>query len=200
MKILIDNKSFPLQGSFATFGEIINEVHKKLKTEDKLLESISVDGTLLRNSSIINVEKIKLVEITSKSHRSIIYASLVLLEEYIGEFFNSLESLESGDTDSVIHHLKLEEIFNFLNWSLNLLYSLKDNSSVEFLYEDFDEFLDEYREILENFYKALESQDYNIILEILEFDISDLLIAFRSNIESYKEDLILEENLSNNYC
>ena len=125
MKILVDNKEFIINKTFNSFGELINEITKKLKTEDKILETIIVDGIVLKTESIVDISKVTLIEIFTKNHRNILYHSLFLLEEYIQEYFKSLKILEDYELDPFTYDMKINEILSFLNWTLNLLYSLK---------------------------------------------------------------------------
>lgn len=196
MKILVDNKEFILDKTFTSFGELINEITKKLKAEDKILETIIVDGVVLNTASIVDISKVTLIEIFTKSHRNILYHSLFLLEEYIQEYFKSLKILEDYELDPFTYDMKVNEILSFLNWTLNLLYSLKENTYVDYLYFGYNELLEEFKDSYNGLIKALDSGDYETAFDILEFEISDMLSALAENIESYKKDILIDENSS----
>ncbi|NME35705.1 MULTISPECIES: hypothetical protein [Fusobacterium] len=198
MTILIDNKEYILEKQYNSFGEIINEITKKLKGEDKILEKIVVDGVILSNTSIVDISKVSLIEIYTKSHRNILFQSLYLLEEYIEEYFKSLKTLEEFDLEEIAYDMKINEILSFLNWTLNLLYSLKENTYIDYLYFGYNEFLDDFKESYNSLIKALTQGDYETSFDILEFEISDMLSLLSENIENYKSDIILEEQSSNN--
>lgn len=198
MTILIDNKEYILEKQYNSFGEIINEITKKLKGEDKILEKIVVDGVILSNTSIVDISKVSLIEIYTKSHRNILFQSLYLLEEYIEEYFKSLKTLEEFDLEEIAYDMKINEILSFLNWTLNLLYSLKENTYIDYLYFGYNEFLDDFKESYNSLIKALTQGDYETAFDILEFEISDMLSLLSENIENYKSDIILEEQSSNN--
>ena len=172
MKILVDNKEFIINKTFNSFGELINEITKKLKTEDKILETIIVDGVVLNTASIVDISKVTLIEIFTKSHRNILYHSLFLLEEYIQEYFKSLKILEDYELDPFTYDMKINEILSFLNWTLNLLYSLKENTYVDYLYFGYNELLEEFKDSYNNLLKAIDSGDYETAFDILEFEIS----------------------------
>ncbi|MCF2612100.1 hypothetical protein [Fusobacterium perfoetens] len=197
MKILVDNKEFIINKTFNSFGELINEITKKLKTEDKILETIIVDGVVLNTASIVDISKVTLIEIFTKSHRNILYHSLFLLEEYIQEYFKSLKILEDYELDPFTYDMKINEILSFLNWTLNLLYSLKENTYVDYLYFGYNELLEEFKDSYNNLLKAIDSGDYETAFDILEFEISDMLSALGENIESYKKDILIDEDSSN---
>lgn len=198
MKILIDNKEYLLEKQYSSFGEIINEITKKLKSEDKILEKIVVDGVVLTNTSIVDISKVTLIEIYTKSHRNILFQSLYLLEEYINEYFKSLKTLEDFELEPMAYDMKINEILSFLNWTLNLLYSLKENTYVDYLYFGYNEFLEDFKESYNSLIKSLTQGEYETAFDILEFEISDMLSLLSENIENYKNDIILEENSSNN--
>lgn len=196
MRILVDNKEFVLNKTFNSFGELINEVTKQLKTEDKILETIIVDGVVLNTASIVDISKVTLIEIFTKSHRNILYHSLFLLEEYIQEYFKSLKILEDYELDPFTYDMKINEILSFLNWTLNLLYSLKENTYVDYLYFGYNEFLEEFKDSYNGLIKAIDSADYETAFDILEFEISDMLSALGENIENYKKDILIDESSS----
>lgn len=198
MTILIDNKEYLLDKQYSSFGEIINEITKKLKGEDKILEKIVVDGVVLTTTSIVDISKVSLIELYTKSHRNILFHSLYLLEEYIEEYFKSLKALEEFELEEIAYDMKMNEILSFLNWTLNLLYSLKENTYVDYLYFGYNEFLDDFKESYNSLIKALTQEDYETAFDILEFEISDMLSLLSENIENYKNDIILEEQSSNN--
>ncbi|WP_300328411.1 hypothetical protein [Fusobacterium sp.] len=196
MKILVDNKEFTLNTTFNSFGELINEIIKKLKAEEKIIETIIVDGVVLNTTSIVNVSKITLLEIFTKSHKNILFHSLFLLEEYIQEYFKTLKILEDYELDPLTYDMKVNEVVSFLNWTLNLLYSLRENTYIEFFYVGYNEFLEDFKNSYDNLMKALESGDYEAAFDILEFEISDMLSALGENIENYKKDILIDENSS----
>lgn len=198
MKILVDNKEYHLEKQYNSFGEIINEITKVLKGEDKILEKIIVDGVVLSNTSIVNISKVSLIEIFTRSHRNILFQSLYLLEVYIEEYFKSLKILEEFDLEELAYEMKINEILNFLNWTLNLLYSLKENTCVDYLYFGYNEFLEDFKKSYSSLIKNLTEGDYESAFDILEFEISDMLSLLSENIENYKNDIIVEEHSSNN--
>lgn len=196
MKILVDNKEFILNKTFNSFGELINEITKRLKAEEKIVETIIVDGVVLNSTSIVNVSKITLLEIFTKSHRNILFHSLFLLEEYIQEYFKTLKILEDYELDPLSYDIKVNEVVSFLNWTLNLLYSLKENTYIEFFYVGYNEFLEDFKTSYNNLIKSLDSGDYEAAFDILEFELSDMLSALGENIENYKKDILIDENSS----
>lgn len=196
MKILVDNKEFILNKTFNSFGELINEITKRLKAEEKIVETIIVDGVVLNSTSIVNVSKITLLEIFTKSHRNILFHSLFLLEEYIQEYFKTLKILEDYELDPLSYDMKVNEVVSFLNWTLNLLYSLKENTYIEFFYVGYNEFLEDFKTSYNNLIKSLDSGDYEAAFDILEFELSDMLSALGENIENYKKDILIDENSS----
>ena len=196
MKILVDNKEFILNKTFNSFGELINEITKRLKAEEKIVETIIVDGVVLNSTSIVNVSKITLLEIFTKSHRNILFHSLFLLEEYIQEYFKTLKILEDYELDPLSYDMKVNEVVSFLNWTLNLLYSLRENTYIEFFYVGYNEFLEDFKTSYNNLINSLDSGDYEAAFDILEFELSDMLSALGENIENYKKDILIDENSS----
>lgn len=82
----------------------------------------------------------------------------------------------------------------FLRWFYNLLLLIKENHILDFIYEDFDEYIEDFRKELEIAEHAYEARDLIGFIDILEFSIGDLLIEFYDNVEDYYNDIVEEEN------
>ena len=82
----------------------------------------------------------------------------------------------------------------FLRWFYNLLLLIKENHILDFIYEDFDEYIEDFKKELEVAEQAYEARDLIGFIDILEFSIGDLLIEFYDNVEDYYNDIAEEEN------
>ena len=64
---------------------------------------------------------------------------------------------------------------------------------MDFIYSDFDEYIEDFKEQLSNVDKAYDSRDIVELLDIMEFDMGELLSEFSENIEEYYSDIAEEE-------
>ena len=71
---------------------------------------------------------------------------------------------------------------------------MKASGNLEFIYSDFDEYIAEFEQEMEQAEKAYDAQDYETFVEVLEFSIGELLKDFYENAENYYEDILEEEN------
>lgn len=81
-----------------------------------------------------------------------------------------------------------------MRWFYNLLLLIKENHILDFIYEDFDEYIEDFKKELEVAEQAYEARDLIGFIDILEFSIGDLLIEFYDNVEDYYNDIAEEEN------
>ena len=89
--------------------------------------------------------------------------------------------------------VKLIEMLIFLRWFYNLLLIIQENHILDFIYSDFDEYIEDFKEQLSNVDKAYDSRDIVELLDIMEFDMGELLSEFYENIEEYYSDIAEEE-------
>ena len=77
-----------------------------------------------------------------------------------------------------------------LDWIYNILMSIKENTALDLLYEDFDAIIEDYEGCMSNISQAMESKDTYTLQEILEYEMSDLLMELKENIEGYYENIL----------
>ena len=77
-----------------TLGLVIEEVNRLLEKEGKMLYNIYVNGQLLAENNMVGGEKIKVVEILTKSPKSIILEAISDMEVYIEKYFETIDLLD----------------------------------------------------------------------------------------------------------
>lgn len=196
MDILIDNKKIKFgKKNFKTLGLVIEEVNKLLEKEGKMLYNIYVNGQLLVENNMVGGEKINVVEILTKSPKSIILEAISDMEIYIEKYFETIDLLDlEMEWENDLKMLSVSfEIVAGLDWIYNILMSIKENTALDLLYDDFDSIIEDYEECMNTISQAMESKDTYVLQEILEEDMSDLLMELKENIEGYYENILKEE-------
>lgn len=196
MEVYVDNVKIELgQKSFKSLGRAISVINKRLDKEDKIAHKIYINGHAIKDNSIVDVKNLKVIEVITKSQGGIILESIVDARGYIDKYFSMFETLGTDDQGILTEEeeVKLIEMLIFLRWFYNLLLIIQENHILDFIYSDFDEYIEDFKEQLSNVDKAYDSRDIVELLDIMEFDMGELLSEFYENIEEYYSDIAEEE-------
>lgn len=196
MEVYVDNVKIELgQKSFKSLGRAISVINKRLDKEDKIAHKIYINGHAIKDNSIVDVKNLKVIEIITKSQGGIILESIVDARGYIDKYFSMFETLGTDDQGILTEEeeIKLIEMLIFLRWFYNLLLIIQENHILDFIYSDFDEYIEDFKEQLTNVEKAYDSRDIVELLGIMEFDMGELLSEFYENLEEYYSDIAEEE-------
>lgn len=197
MEVYVDNVKVEMkQKSFKSLGNAISAINKKLMKENKIPHEIYVNGSTLRDNSIIGGKDLKVIEIITKTYGAMILESIITAKESIDRYFDIFDDMEESGQESLNDEdeIQLIEMVIFLRWFYNLLLLIKENHILDFIYEDFDEYIEDFQKELEVAERAYEARDLIGFIDILEFSIGDLLIEFYDNVEDYYNDIVEEEN------
>ena len=197
MEVYVDNVKMEMkQKNFKSLGNAISAINKKLMKENKIPHEIYVNGSTLRDNSIIGGKDLKVIEVITKTHGAMILESILTAKESIDRYFEIFDDMEESGQESLNDEdeIQLIEMVIFLRWFYNLLLLIKENHILDFIYEDFDEYIENFKKELEVAEQAYEARDLIGFIDILEFSIGDLLIEFYDNVEDYYNDIAEEEN------
>lgn len=196
MEVYVDNVKIELgQKSFKSLGRAISVINKRLDKEDKIAHKIYINGHAIKDNSIVDIKNLKVIEVITKSQGGIILESIVDAKGYIDKYFSMFETLGTDDQGILTEEeeIKLIEMLIFLRWFYNLLLIIQENHILDFIYSDFDEYIEDFKEQLTNVEKAYDSRDIVELLDIMEFDMGELLSEFYENLEEYYSDIAEEE-------
>lgn len=196
MEVYVDNVKIELgQKSFKSLGRAISVINKRLDKEDKIAHKIYINGHAIKDNSIVDVKNLKVIEVITKSQGGIVLESIVDARGYIDKYFSMFETLGIDDQGILTEEeeVKLIEMLIFLRWFYNLLLIIQENHILDFIYSDFDEYIEDFKEQLTNVEKAYDSRDIVELLDIMEFDMGELLSEFYENLEEYYSDIAEEE-------
>lgn len=197
MEVYVDNVKVEMkQKNFKSLGNAISAINKKLMKENKIPHEIYVNGSTLRDNSIIGGKDLKVIEVITRTHGAMILESILTAKESIDRYFEIFDDMEESGQESLNDEdeIQLIEMVIFLRWFYNLLLLIKENHILDFIYEDFDEYIEDFKKELEVAEQAYEARDLIGFIDILEFSIGDLLIEFYDNVEDYYNDIAEEEN------
>ncbi len=203
MDILIDNKKINFENKkFKSLGLIMDEINKILEREGKMLCDIYVNGRVLADNQMIMGDKIDVVEVVTQTPKIVILTALKDMKVFIEKYFESLEVIGTeAEIDDDMQLLgSLFEIVGGLEWCNNVLLSIKENTAIDFIDENFDEILEDFRGCLNGVQDAMNSRDMATMYEMLEFDMSDILADISDDINFYYENILREELREGKYA
>lgn len=121
--------------------------------------------------------------------------SIMRAKEQIDLFFEVFDEDDSDKKVAIeISEIEIIERGIFLRWFYNLLLLMKSSGDLDFVYSDFDDYINDFEQEMQEAEKAYDAQDYETFVEMLEFSIGDLLKDFYENAENYYMDIIDEQN------
>lgn len=197
MEVYVDNVKIEMkQKNFKTLGRAIFEINKKLLKENKILQEIYVNGNTLRDNDVIEGKDLKVIEVTTKTHGGIILESILEARKYIDKCSENFYELGANGQEVFTDEdeIRVIEMMMFLRWFYNLLLIIQENRILDFVYADFDEYIDEFKKGMEGAEKAYEEGDFLSFVDIMEFSVGDLLGRFYENMDEYYSDIAEEEN------
>ena len=199
MELYVDNKKVELkQKRFKSFGRMINEITKQLTQDNKVPYKFYINGEKLRDNSVVDLKDLRLLEVITKTEGEMLLDSILRAKEQIDLFF-SIFDYEGEEPENVgraavmVSEIEIVERDIFLRWFYNLLLIIQENHILDFIYSDFDEYIEDFKEQLSNVDKAYDSRDIVELLDIMEFDMGELLSEFYENLEEYYSDIAEEE-------
>ena len=187
------------QKRYKRVGRMKNELTKQLTQDNKVPYKFYINGEKLRDNSVVDLKDLRLLEVITKTEGEMLLDSILRAKEQIDLFF-SIFDYEGEEPENVgraavmVSEIEIVERGIFLRWFYNLLLLMKASGDLDFVYSDFEDYIAEFEQEMEQAEKAYDTQDYETFMEILEFSIGDLLKDFYENTENYYSDILEEEN------
>lgn len=203
MDILIDNKKVSFEKKeFKSLGLVMDEINKVLEKEGKMLCDIYVNGRILTDNQIIVGDKIDVVEVMTQTPKIVLLGALQDMKVFITRYFETLEvALAEAELEDEIQILTtMYEVVGGLEWCHNVLLSIKENTALDFIAEEFDDILEDFKDSLEGIQDALNSRDIMTLYEMLEYDMSDILLDISEDLNFYYEVVLKEELREGKYA
>lgn len=194
MEIYIDNKKIELgKRNKKNFERIIKVITKKLEQNEKIIRNIYINGNLIEESTIIDIEDLNLLEVETKSYVDLVIESLSNCKAYIEIFFEILLfiNLKLENAEKILKE-DIEEVHSFLIWFIDLIYLMEETYDFS-INSDFEELMNHLEDNMSILIEKRKKKDYIAYLNILETKIFKILENFYDNIDFYYKKIIEEE-------
>lgn len=192
MDIFINDERVNFKLKEKQVGPMIEEIQEYLSKEGKVLAELKINGVKIANEQVEISGAIYLVEIKSRTHRELVIESLYYLERYADKFFDILDS----PTDEIDAN-QLYDMIGFIEWCLGVLYSMKEVTNIPFIYSDFDEYLNDFKNSTDELIDSFKAGDYERVMEILEMEVISYIQDFEANGPDYLKEIMDEEARKN---
>ena len=194
MEIYIDNEKIELgKRNRKNFERIIKAITKKLEQNEKVIRNIYINGNVLEESTVIDMNEPNILEVETKSYVDLVIESLANCKAYIEIFFEMIFfinlKLESGGK---LVKDDIEDIHSFLMWFTDLIYLMEETYDFS-INENFEKFADSLDENIKILIEKRKKKNIRNYLEILETKIHKILEYFYENIDFYYTRIIEEE-------
>lgn len=196
VEIYIDNQRLEVENkTFKTLGLAIKEANSYLVKNGKVATHIYVNGKEFSEKTVMDSEK-NIIEFKTKTESSMLLEGIYIIKNQKNRYFELIEESDFEEVDSEDTNLILQELVGITNWTLKQLIAIKENSAIDMIDPDFSEDLEEFKEIYTELKNAFDQGDSEMIWDILEYDISNMLMIFGDKTEIYSKYLIEEQSRS----
>lgn len=190
MEIFINGEKINIGIKNTKLLNVLEKIEANVIKDGEVIVELKLDGEMVDGKSLPLNKKVKILELTTRSHREILIESLYLLEPYSDRFFENLSEVEEEMNDIG----KIIEMVSFVEWVFGIVLSLKEATAIDLLYSDYNEYVEEFKKYAEEIFEAFKKEDFVGIIELLEGAIVPLLEDLLANSKDYLKEVLKEES------
>ena len=190
MEIFINGEKINIGIKNSKLLNVLEKIEANVVQNGEVIVELKLDGEMVDGKSLPLNKKVKILELTTRSHREILIESLYLLNPYSERFFENLSEVEEeiGDIGKII------EMVSFVEWIFGIVLSLKEATAIDLIYSDYNEYVEEFKKYAEEIFEAFKKEDFVGIVETLEGAIVPLLEDLLANSKDYLKEVLKEES------
>lgn len=189
MEIFINGEKINIGIKNTKLLNVLEKLEANVIQNGEVIVELKLDGEMVDGKSLPLNKKVKILELTTRSHREILIESLYLLEPYSDRFFENLSEVEEEMNDIG----KIIEMVSFVEWVFGIVLSLKEATAIDLIYSDYNEYVEEFKKYAEEIFEAFKKEDFVGIVELLEGAIVPLLEDLLANSKDYLKEVLKEE-------
>lgn len=190
MEIFINGEKINIGIKNTKLLNVLEKIEANVIKHGEVIVELKLDGEMVDGKSLPLNKKVKVLELTTRSHREILIESLYLLETYTERFLENFDELDEGIQDLT----KIIEMVSFVEWVLGIVLSLKEATAIEFIYSDYNEYVEEFKKYAEEVFQAFKKEDFVELIEVLEGAIIPLVEDLLVNSRDYLKEVLKEES------
>lgn len=190
MEIFINGEKVNIGIKNTKLLNVLERIEANVMRNGEVIVELKLDGEMVDGKSLPLNKKVKVLELTTRSHREILIESLYLLESYSDRFFENLSEIEEEMEDIG----KLIEMVSFVEWVYGIVLSLKEATAIDLMYSDYNEYVEEFKKYAEEVFEAFRKEDFVGVIELLEGAIVPLFEDLLANSKDYLKEVLKEES------
>ena len=190
MEIFINGEKVNIGIKNTKLLNVLERIEANVMRDGEVIVELKLDGEMVDGKSLPLNKKVKVLELTTRSHREILIESLYLLESYSDRFFENLSEIEEEMEDIG----KLIEMVSFVEWVYGIVLSLKEATAIDLMYSDYNEYVEEFKKYAEEVFEAFRKEDFVGVIELLEGAIVPLFQDLLANSKDYLKEVLKEES------
>lgn len=190
MEIFINGEKVNIGIKNTKLLNVLERIEANVMRDGEVIVELKLDGEMVDGKSLPLNKKVKVLELTTRSHREILIESLYLLESYSDRFFENLSEIEEEMEDVG----KLIEMVSFVEWVYGIVLSLKEATAIDLMYSDYNEYVEEFKKYAEEVFEAFRKEDFVGVIELLEGAIVPLFEDLLANSKDYLKEVLKEES------
>ncbi|MBN1469778.1 MAG: hypothetical protein JXM74_09710 [Fusobacteriaceae bacterium] len=180
MRILMDNVEQVInEKEYGSLEFLLSQLLKVIETKGRVVTSVKIDGVNLDSLSVLSMEEIEMVEVTSQNPLCLLRETVKELSDYLDNYLNTLEeiiiSLRVGERIKPLENL-VDGIYG-LEWIIEIL--KKSEELLEYTDKKLDIIYFKVDNVLSNLIKLVEEKNYDELSIILEFSLQEVLFEIK---------------------
>ncbi|MGL4403911.1 MAG: hypothetical protein ACRCTS_09380 [Fusobacteriaceae bacterium] len=182
IEVYIDNEKIELKKRYKTLGKAIIEINAQLIKESRLTTHILVNGEELSEKTFMYAKK-NILEFKTKKESGIVFEGIYNMKKFSERYFDLVEEIgfvEEHEEDEI-----LQEMMDLTSWFIKYLIAVKSFSTIDMRDNEFDKNLDQLQDLYMDIKQAFEQGDMEVILEILEFEVPNVLTKIEKKADDY---------------
>ncbi|MGL4424853.1 MAG: hypothetical protein ACRCZR_09095 [Cetobacterium sp.] len=189
MDIYINGQKIDLGIRTTKLLNVLERLEANVVKQGEVIVELKLDGEKVDGKSLPLNKKIKVLELTTRSHREILIESLYLLEMYTNRFFENFDELSEDPEDIT----RIVDMVSYIEWALGIVLSLKEATAIGLIYSDYSEYAAEFKKYAEEVFDAFKKQEFGDVVEILDGAMIPLVEDLILNSKDYLKEALKEE-------
>lgn len=184
LEIYIDNEKFEIKKRYKTLGLAIKEINTQLSKERKIATHILVNGEELSEKTFMYSKK-NILEFKTKKESGIVLEGIYSMKGHCERYFYLMEELDFEE--DIPEDEIFQELIDITTWFIKQLIAVKGFSTVDLIDAEFNENLEQLQDFYMDIKQAFEQGDMEIILEILQYEIPNILTKIIEEMKKYSQ-------------
>lgn len=202
MIIHILGKSYEYKNETATFDQMLEEINELLSSNDVFIRYMNIDETEVSDNFyeyiLGNMEEIQEITIEVTTAKHIVYEALLSTKQYLLRAIPELKPLASEfyANKNAETWEKFEQLLEGLSWINQVLCTVEQQKSQNHSWGNYVVYLQELIQISENLDEAVKGEDFILLADIIQYEVSELYANLTKEIEQTLDSEVVVDGIN----